>query len=841
MDQSTDLFDNATSRKRFEAFARLQSTAVAFGESLPIPEIVAIGGQSDGKSSLMEALLGFRFNVCSSEMGTRRPLIIQMSNNPECTEPRCRLQDEDASGIYGPVMSSADVIESIKERTAALLSKLGASVCAKPIIMRAEYAFCPNLTIIDTPGLILKARNGDDESTPDEILTMVKQLCAPRNRIILFLQQASVEWASSIWLDVVQQVDPGFSRTIMVASKFDNRLKELTHQREVDAYLSASGYLPSGVVPFFVALPKADSQAYKVKSNVEWRQAIQEVDQQILTVLKEEIEGGNFDEHRYGQRVGFASLKRHLERELAMRYRNAAPSTLALLLAKCTTLGNELASVNERLQQAQDVASLRKATIHHVLCLSKRVDDVMAGYGGAQARVYGLTMQEERKLSGTELSEFHSGTFTRLRNWDLEKENSAWEKPQAEVRLFGGAAVARCVDAFVAEVRRITYPAGDFIDIEQAINMVLAQDSRGNEAVAVEVAAEELVREAVYTHLLPKVEGLCHRLGTILRRSYLIAAEIQSGQETNFVNVSIQAATQAAFNDVVSRLEEQGRKKVRHQVTAIMMGRYSTAISAWGAPLKLAHSTQRPVGEERVQGAAFGSPCSLQFEKENNEPNESFSFEANQAVVGDGEEEKQEEEGKSDKDKVRERRVGPRERPSFIPTQMAVPETPSPDTINGVLNENNGTNVTNPSGNGGKKTWKKPRDAVHASDSLQTKKKLLSFHGIVNDRTEKRYRAVCTHAQHLFECIKASVLAQVPGLKSLFLEPLRLEVASSLCTALLAKTDDDFLKSYFLENGKALEDMQNVRDDLEKRLTVFTQMAHEFGELARALHDDCSV
>ena len=43
--------------------SRLQAAAVAHGESLPIPEIVAIGGQSDGKSSLLEAFLGFRFNI----------------------------------------------------------------------------------------------------------------------------------------------------------------------------------------------------------------------------------------------------------------------------------------------------------------------------------------------------------------------------------------------------------------------------------------------------------------------------------------------------------------------------------------------------------------------------------------------------------------------------------------------------------------------------------------------------------------------------------------------------------------------------------------------------------
>lgn len=32
--------------------------------------------------------------------------------------------------------------------------------------------------------------------------------------MILFLQQSSVEWASSLWLRVVQEVDPYFQRTV---------------------------------------------------------------------------------------------------------------------------------------------------------------------------------------------------------------------------------------------------------------------------------------------------------------------------------------------------------------------------------------------------------------------------------------------------------------------------------------------------------------------------------------------------------------------------------------------------------------------------------------------------
>ena len=33
-------------------------------------------------------------------------------------------------------------------------------------------------------------------------------------RLILFLQQSSVEWASSLWMHVVQELDPEFKRTV---------------------------------------------------------------------------------------------------------------------------------------------------------------------------------------------------------------------------------------------------------------------------------------------------------------------------------------------------------------------------------------------------------------------------------------------------------------------------------------------------------------------------------------------------------------------------------------------------------------------------------------------------
>lgn len=53
------------------------------------------------------------------------------------------------------VLASA-IADLIRSQTEAHLRKVQAAVSAKPIVMRAEYAHCPNLTIIDTPGFVLK-------------------------------------------------------------------------------------------------------------------------------------------------------------------------------------------------------------------------------------------------------------------------------------------------------------------------------------------------------------------------------------------------------------------------------------------------------------------------------------------------------------------------------------------------------------------------------------------------------------------------------------------------------------------------------------------------------------
>ena len=54
-------------------------------------------------------------------------------------------------------------------------------------------------------------------------------------------------------------------------------------------------------------------------------------------------------------------VRSFLEEELARRYRDAAPSTLALLQGRCESVTQELMTIDSQLKSVSDVASLRRA------------------------------------------------------------------------------------------------------------------------------------------------------------------------------------------------------------------------------------------------------------------------------------------------------------------------------------------------------------------------------------------------------------------------------------------------------------------------------------------------
>ncbi|XP_024627512.1 dynamin-related protein 5A isoform X2 [Medicago truncatula] len=550
---STRSRKHSDSKSRFEAYNRLQAAAVAFGETLPIPEIVAVGGQSDGKSSLLEALLGFRFNVREVEMGTRRPLILQMLHDPSALEPRCRFQEEDSEEYGSPVVSASTIADIIKSRTEALLKITKTAVSPKPIVLKAEYAHCPNLTIIDTPGFVLKAKKGEPENTPDEILSMVKTLATPPHRILLFLQQSSVEWCSSLWLDSIREIDPTFRRTIIVVSKFDNRLKEFTDRWEVDRYLSASGYLGDNTRPFFVALPKDRGNI----SNEEFRRQISHVDSEVMHHLRDGVKGG-FDEEKFKSYIGFGRLRDYLESELQKKYKEAAPSTLALLEQRCSEVTCELSGLDSKIEATSDISHLRKFAMLCAASISNHVGALIDGAADPSPEQWGKTTVEERSQSGIGI---WPGVITDV------------NPPNATLRLYGGAAFERVMHEFRCAAYSIECPP---VSREKVANILLAHAGRGGGRGLTEAAAE-IARAAARSWLAPLLDTACDRLAFVLGSLFDLALErnrrhdsaygIKTGNMDGYVG--FHAALRCAYTRFLKDLAKQCKQLVRHHLDSV--------------------------------------------------------------------------------------------------------------------------------------------------------------------------------------------------------------------------------------------------------------------------------
>eukprot|EP00854_Cymbomonas_tetramitiformis_P004668 gene4668-5716_t len=769
-----NLYENANSRVRYEAYTKLQAAATAFGEDLPIPEIVAIGGQSDGKSSLMEALLGFRFNVREVEMGTRRPLMVQMVHDETAVQPRVRLQAEDSDEYSAPIMPESAICEAIRDRTESHLREVGTSVSSKPIVMKAEFAYCPNLTIIDTPGFIMKSRKGESESTPQDILNMVKDLAAPPNRIILFLQQSSVEWCSSMWLHVVQEVDPSLSRTLLVASKFDNRLKEFSSRWEVDRYLSASGYLPHGTRPFFVALPK---ERGNTGGSEEFRQQVQATDENVLSTLRENVEGG-FDEAAYGDRE-----------ELARRYREAAPGISSILEERSQGLSAALSTLDERISTVGNVAHQRRDAMRWTSAITSHINAILSGSGEPDPMTYGLTTDEERSKSGFGV-------------WPGVPGGCA-SPAHAELRLHGGAAFERVIQEFQTAAWSLEFPAASR---DKVANVLLSRQGMMTMGNGSQEVADGIARSAVQACMGPLLEMACDRLAFVLRRLYelsLVKDRLEDGMAngTDGANVNVPASLQSglrrAHDNFVLEQCANVKKLVRHH---LMNATSTYAYIPPGTPQR---------GETRNPNTQW---MDLGDEQQN--------LRQKPTRVPDGVQRAplQPAENALNKPGTHVQREEPKQTPEYgLPhSQGVVEETPSPQqgseeaaVRRTMFNAAAGRQTPNA---GVERPTKQPRHSA--------------FHATRQEGGA--YGEVCIGAASLFDriCRHLSQDLVPTALRAGFLTPCAAELSTAISVQLFACNDQDFMCKF--STAGSLEAMQAERVDLAMRHERLSKCKSDF-------------
>nr|GEV00612.1 dynamin-like protein ARC5 isoform X2 [Tanacetum cinerariifolium] len=252
--------------KLYEAYNELHGLAQEFETPFDAPAVLVVGHQTDGKSALVEALMGFQFNHVGGGTKTRRPITLHMKFNPECDEPVCWLISETDSCV-----SIEKSLQQVQEYIEAENMRLERETCqfsSKEIIVRVEYKYCPNLTIIDTPGLEF---------------------------IVLCLEDCN-DWSNATTRRVVMQIDPELSRTVVVSTKLDTKIPQFARASDVEVFLAPPASVLDGFMlgdsPFFTSVPSGrvgSGHESVYRSNDEFKQAISLREMEDVASLEEKL------------------------------------------------------------------------------------------------------------------------------------------------------------------------------------------------------------------------------------------------------------------------------------------------------------------------------------------------------------------------------------------------------------------------------------------------------------------------------------------------------------------------------------------------------------------------
>ncbi|RYR54667.1 hypothetical protein Ahy_A06g029976 isoform C [Arachis hypogaea] len=181
-----------------------------------LPSVAVVGGQSSGKSSVLESIVGRDFLPRGSGIVTRRPLVLQLHKLEGGSQ-------EYAEFLHLPRRKFTDfslVRQEIQDETDRVTGKTK-QISPIPIHLSIYSPNVVNLTLIDLPGLTKVAVEGQPESIVQEIETMVRSYVEKPNSIILAISPANQDIATSDAIKLAREVDPTGERTFGVLTKLD--------------------------------------------------------------------------------------------------------------------------------------------------------------------------------------------------------------------------------------------------------------------------------------------------------------------------------------------------------------------------------------------------------------------------------------------------------------------------------------------------------------------------------------------------------------------------------------------------------------------------------------------
>ena len=200
-------------RKLINLIDQLRDCGV--NEYIKLPRICSLGTQSSGKSSVLESIVGLDFLPRGDGVVTRRPLELRLCHI-NSGEPWAVF--EERKGVkFTDFIKVRETIEALTDE----VCKSNKNIKDKPIVLNVYSQTCPDLTLVDLPG-ITRVPVGDQPDNIEEITkNMAIRYIDDPLTIILCVIAANVDIATSDGLKLAKQIDVSGSRTLGVLTKLD--------------------------------------------------------------------------------------------------------------------------------------------------------------------------------------------------------------------------------------------------------------------------------------------------------------------------------------------------------------------------------------------------------------------------------------------------------------------------------------------------------------------------------------------------------------------------------------------------------------------------------------------
>lgn len=212
---------NEEVRPLIDLIEKLQEIGIQ--SEISLPQIVVMGDQSSGKSSVLQSICGIPFPR-GSGLVTRCPTQVIMSKSPlgstwtgDIRVNWNALQPEHS----GKVNSPDELCDKITKLTDFITSNKANNFSDNCLVIRISSPESPNLTIVDLPGIVRTSTRGQDPSVIAQVNALVENYIAMPNTIILAVVPCNQDIATVDILERANRADPLGARTIGVLTKPD--------------------------------------------------------------------------------------------------------------------------------------------------------------------------------------------------------------------------------------------------------------------------------------------------------------------------------------------------------------------------------------------------------------------------------------------------------------------------------------------------------------------------------------------------------------------------------------------------------------------------------------------